>query len=170
MTNLQHYQKGAALIVCLLLLLVMTLLGVSAVMTTTMEEKMAGNIRNKHMSFQAAETALRAGEAIAANLAADTNFNGTDGLYPRSEVADPDYPIWMQETGVNWQNVADISGVVQDPEFIIEDFSDAPRDQNCMLELPPPPGCMLPIYRITARGWGQNTNAQSMLQSTYKQL
>lgn len=170
MKNLQLYQKGAALIVCLLLLLVMTLLGVSAVMTTTMEEKMAGNIRNKHMSFQAAETALRAGEAIAANLAADTNFNGTDGLYPRSEVADTDYPIWMQETGVNWQNVADISGVVQDPEFIIEDFSDAPRDQNCMLELPPPPGCMLPIYRITARGWGQNTNAQSMLQSTYKQL
>ncbi len=170
MASLNNHQKGAALIVSLLLLLVMTLLGISAVTTTTMEEKMAGNIRNKHMSFQAAETALRAGEQVAGNLDPDTNFNGTNGLYPRTEVGDTNYPIWMQPSGINWQNVSGVNGVVQDPEYVVEDFSNAPRDKNCMLELPPPPGCMLPIYRVTAKGWGQNTNAETMLQSTYKQL
>lgn len=165
----QTRQSGAALIVCLLLLLVMTLLGVNAVMTTTMEEKMAGNSRNKQLSFQAAETALREGEAIAANLDPTTTFNGTDGLYDRWDPDTNSTPLWEQ-SGINWQAATKVKGVVSAPEYIIEDFSDAPRDKNCMLELPPPPGCMLPIYRVTARGTGQNDTARTVLQSTYKQL
>lgn len=165
-----NQQKGAALIVCLILLLVMTILGVTSITTTTMEEKMAGNIRNKHLSFQAAEAALRAGENIANNLPADATFNGTNGLYPRSQVGDANYPIWEQASGINWQNATAITGLVQNPQYIVEDFGTSPRDADCVLELPPPPGCYLPVYRVTARGWGLNTNGYTMLQSTFKQL
>lgn len=168
-TKLNH-QQGAALIISLILLVVMTILGVSAITTTTMEEKMAGNVRNKHLSFQAAEAALRAGETIAGNIADGTNFNGTNGLYPRSQAGNTDYPIWEQASGVTWQNAAAISGLIQNPQYIIENFGTAPRDNDCMLELPLPPGCLLPVYRVTAQGWGLNTNGYSMLQSTYKQL
>jgi len=162
-------QQGAALIVSLLLLLVMTLLGINAVMTTTMEEKMAGNIRNKNLSFQAAETALREGEAIAANLDDTTVFNGTNGLYDRWEPTGSNEELW-QQSGINWQDATKVKGVASAPQYIVEDFSDSPRDKNCMLELPPPPGCMLPVYRVTARGTGQNDTATTVLQTTYKQL
>ncbi|MFQ5660924.1 MAG: PilX N-terminal domain-containing pilus assembly protein [Gammaproteobacteria bacterium] len=172
MTAIHSKQNGAALFVCLMLLLVMTLIGVSAITSSTLEEKMAGNIRNKHLSFQAAEAALRAGEAVAAGLPSDTNFNGTNGLYPRTNVDDPDFPIW--NSAANWAsydlNAVINPDVVQNPQYIIENFGTAPRDNSCALEVPPKPGCMLPVYRVTARGWGLNLNTSSMIQSTYKQL
>ncbi|HDK45694.1 MAG TPA: PilX protein, partial [Actinobacteria bacterium] len=52
-------QRGTALIVSLLILLVLTILGVAAMSTTTMEEKMAGNSRKIDLAFQSAESALR---------------------------------------------------------------------------------------------------------------
>ena len=55
-------QRGAILIVSLLLLLVMTLIGVTAVSTTTLQEKMAGNNRQRQLAFQAAGAALRDAE------------------------------------------------------------------------------------------------------------
>lgn len=178
--NIQlNQQTGAALIICLILLVVMTLLGVSAVTTTTLEEKMAGNIRNKHLSFQAAEAALRGGETVAAGLPDDTTFDGTNGLYPRSDAGDEagvsgalaDFPIWYDgTTGINWQDVTTITDLVDEPQYIIEKFGTAPRDNDCALEVPLPPGCLLPIYRVTARGWGLNVNGFSIVQSTYKRL
>ena len=172
-------QTGAALIISLMLLVVMTLLGVSAVTTTTMEEKMAGNIRNKHLSFQAAEAALRAGESYAETLNEDTTFDGTNGLYPRTNAGDQagsggaiaDFPVWYDDTtGINWQDVGTITDLYAEPQYIIEDFGTSPRDKDCVLEVPPPPGCILPVYRVTARGWGLNDKARTYVQSTYKKL
>ncbi|HHJ80723.1 MAG TPA: hypothetical protein ENJ65_03725 [Candidatus Tenderia electrophaga] len=51
-------QTGSALIISLLILLVMTLLGISAMSTSTLEEKMAANDRNQKMSFMNAELTL----------------------------------------------------------------------------------------------------------------
>ena len=55
-------QSGAVLIVSLIMLLLLTLIGVTAMQTTSLEEKMAGNLRDKNLAFQAAESALRAAE------------------------------------------------------------------------------------------------------------
>jgi len=52
-------QTGAALIVSLVLLLIMTVLGVTAMRTTTLQERMAGNLRDNNLAFQDAEAALR---------------------------------------------------------------------------------------------------------------
>lgn len=164
-------QKGAALIVCLILLMVMTILGVSSITSTTMEEKMAGNIRNKHLSFQAAEAALRAGEAVAESLDHSTTvFDGTNGLYDRTDAGDANYPIWDQSSGINWQDVTTITDLVQYPQYIIEDFGTVYRDNDCKYKADIDPDCILPVYRITAQGWGLNTNGHSMVQSTYKKL
>ena len=57
-------QKGAALVVGLILLVVITLIGVSAMQSTTLQEKMAGNLRDSNLSFQAAEVGLRFCENI----------------------------------------------------------------------------------------------------------
>lgn len=55
-------QRGAILIVSLLLLLVMTVLALTASQTTRLQERMAGNARDLDLSFQASEAALRAAE------------------------------------------------------------------------------------------------------------
>ncbi len=55
-------QSGAVLIVSLIMLLLLTLIGASSIQTTTLEEKMAGNIRDRNIAFQAAESAIRDAE------------------------------------------------------------------------------------------------------------
>ncbi len=51
-------QTGAVLVISLLMLLVMTLIGVTAMSTATLEEKMAANSQYTNMSFQASESAV----------------------------------------------------------------------------------------------------------------
>lgn len=53
-------QRGAALIVGLVLLLVMTLLGVTGVTGNTLELAMAGNTQHAQDAFEAAESAIQA--------------------------------------------------------------------------------------------------------------
>lgn len=51
-------QSGATLIVGLVLLMVLTVLGVSGMNTATMEVRMAGNAQAQHEAFQLAEDAI----------------------------------------------------------------------------------------------------------------
>ena len=60
-TNFHHRQRGAVLIVALIFLVILTMLGVTAMTGTTMETRMAGNARDLGVALQAAEAALRDG-------------------------------------------------------------------------------------------------------------
>lgn len=51
-------QRGAALVVGLILLVVLTILAVSGVFTSTMELRMARNTQSQERAFQAAEVAI----------------------------------------------------------------------------------------------------------------
>ena len=57
--DFSHHERGAVLIVALLFLVMLTMLGITAMTGTTMEERMAGNARDNSVAFQAAEAALR---------------------------------------------------------------------------------------------------------------
>ena len=61
MTRTPH-QRGAVLIISLIFLLLMTLVGVTAMQGTTMQERMSGNMQDRNVAFQASEAALRLGE------------------------------------------------------------------------------------------------------------
>lgn len=54
----QKRQSGTVLVVAMVILLVLTLLGVTALNTTTLEEKMAANHQETKRAFQAAESGL----------------------------------------------------------------------------------------------------------------
>lgn len=58
-TRLGKREGGAILIVTLLFLVILTMLGITAMTGTTMEERMAGNTRDSAIALQAAEAALR---------------------------------------------------------------------------------------------------------------
>ncbi len=60
--SVSTHQSGAVLVISLIMLLLLTLIGASSMQTTTLEEKMAGNIRDRSLAFQAAESAIRDAE------------------------------------------------------------------------------------------------------------
>ena len=81
-------QQGATLVVGLILLLIMTLIGVTAMKSTALEEKMAGTLRNKVLAQGGVESALREAESFLWGYFADSNGleliadeNGTFGVY-----------------------------------------------------------------------------------------
>ena len=56
-------QQGAALLMAMLFLVIITLIGVSSMVGTALEERMARNSRETNIAFQGAEAALRDAEA-----------------------------------------------------------------------------------------------------------
>lgn len=59
---LAHKQQGFVFVTGLVFLVVITLLGVTSMKTSTMEERMAGNLRDRNLALQAAEMGLRYAE------------------------------------------------------------------------------------------------------------
>lgn len=57
-------QRGVALIVALILLVVITLVGLAAIGTTILQNKAASNQYDRQIAFQSAEAALRVGAAM----------------------------------------------------------------------------------------------------------
>lgn len=57
-----YRQRGAVLLVALIMLLLLTVLGAAAMRDTSLQERMAGNMRDQSLAFQAAEAALRFAE------------------------------------------------------------------------------------------------------------
>ena len=159
-------QSGAALIVSLVMLTVMTLLGVSTVKMTVIGERMAGHFFNKQSSFDSAEAALREGEDDSDSLPLYAPTDGTDGLYLPDPTGDP---RWSDSATV-WEPRDDttLPGVAQQPEYISEYLGGVPRDDNCLLDPDASinQDCWRYAYRVSAQGWGANTNAESMTQST----
>jgi len=77
-------QSGAALVVGLLLLLVLTILAISGMTTATLELQMAGNEQYQERAFQAAEAGVE--QAITAGVYSTTkttgDYNDPNGLNP----------------------------------------------------------------------------------------
>lgn len=57
-------QRGIALVVALILLVLITLVGLAAVRGTIMQQRMASNLYDRQVEFQSAEAAVRAATAL----------------------------------------------------------------------------------------------------------
>ena len=79
-------ETGAALFVSLVFLLIMTIVGLAGMQNTSLQEKMAGHLRDSSLAFQAAESALKAGEAVlnSGKIPIFSCSSPTDGLYVNS--------------------------------------------------------------------------------------
>jgi type IV pilus assembly protein PilX len=58
-------ERGVALIISMILLVLITMVGLASLRSVVLEEKMAANFYDRSLAFQAAEAGLRAGEAVA---------------------------------------------------------------------------------------------------------
>lgn len=89
-------QRGAALVVGLILLLVLTILAVSGVVTSTLELRMVGNTQLQERAFQAAEVAI---EDALGNPVLNTSVPVNQPLIPNPNSVDDQYAYVLQFVG-----------------------------------------------------------------------
>ena len=158
-------QSGASLIVVLILLLVMTLLGLAVLGNTLLEERMSANMFDRSLGFQAAETALREGEALAATAPTAPGAGCSAGVCATPVATDPDR--WLSATFTGWRNATTSLATTPAPppaSFIVEFMGDAPTWPGCDRQIPVPGLCMAPRFRVSARSTAPD-RAEVILQS-----
>lgn len=186
---MQSGQRGVALVVALVLLVVATLIGLASVRGTNLQERMSANMYDRSLAFQRAESALRAAEdAITADSdlgrlrAVDCTVAGrvcnpmpTDTF---SASGTPD-PAWTEVPDENNVNTGKTPGR---PEYFIQFMGTGSGDSNYGLDAnagfgqysdPGGASTTVAYYRITARSSDPadadvNDRAIVVLQSTVK--
>jgi len=148
-------QQGSALIVALVFLLVMTLIGTTAMQGTSQQETMAGNVRNRNLAFQAAEAALRDAEN-----ALDGGVTGI-ALVPNRDWVNFD---WTTATAY----ASALDQIVAQPRYVIENVGWVTASGGENLAVGASGGIGSEFYQITARGLGGTADAVVILQTTYK--
>lgn len=78
MIRSQKAQRGVALVVALILLVVATLIGLAASRGTMLQERMSSNTYDRSLAFQRSESALRAAEAAITTDWRILNLGGVD--------------------------------------------------------------------------------------------
>lgn len=164
-------QRGVALAVVLILLLVMTLLALASLRGTVMEERMSANLMDRSLSFQAAEAALREGEALAASKPPLPASGCSNGVCARVDPAAA--PRWLDASA--WSNARTatvaLGGITARPQYFVELLADnVPAKGSCTTseDVSPDAACSGTEhrYRITARSEAAD-RAVVILQSNY---
>lgn len=171
-------QQGFVLVTALILLLVLTLLGLAAAQSTSLQERMAGNARNHNIAFQAAESALVAGQNCVVTDATPCGaFNagttGGNGMY----LFNPTLPtaIWNQtdfwSTSGNTLSYTDYTSqslpqVKTQPQFIIEQMPPVAGPGGSLGQAQFGGGAPnVKRWRITSLGTGGDKSSTVMLQA-----
>lgn len=171
----------------LMFLLVLSVIGVSAMNSTLMQEKMVSNTKDLNLAFQAAEAGLRDAEAdVSKNIDTGTVFTSTcvGGLctppstWPSPSSTDISKLVDWSDTSKTraygaYTSAPALPTVASQPTYVIERLSSPPG-------LPASPGGSIGLgcgagcvhsggyaYRLTALGTGARAETRVVLQSTY---
>ena len=183
-------QSGMSLFPALMFLLVLSVLGVSALNSTLMQDKMVSNTKDVNLAFQAAEAGLRDGEAdVERNktIWTATAFSSacTNGLcvppstWPSPSSLDISKAIDWTNTGLTRRYGSQtalplLPDVAAQPQYVIERIPPPPGlpatpgssvGIGCGVSCPPPPTGF--AYRLTVLATGVRPETRVVLQSTY---
>ncbi len=177
MNPCRNRQQGMILLTALVMLLIVTVVGVWTLRGSLLEERMARNVQDNLLAFQAAEAALIEAEAYLDSIVTLGDFSdaGSNGLWTASAAGSAER--WV---GVNWDASGNalpyavaqtgLAGLAEEPKYIIEVMTEVISESNT-LNLDNIGGQAqasdLRVFKITARGVGGTTHTQVMLQSTY---
>lgn len=161
--------------IAMILLLVLTIMGLSGMRTANLQEHFAGNLRDKTLSFGAAETALRFAEewiqgqtskpsSVSSCSSAPCDlfesFSLENGYYADKAVS------WWDANGRDYDapgTVADLARIYTQPKFIIEESSFSPDSLTTGVGVP----TGRTFYRVSALGQGGSMHTKSIIQTTY---
>jgi type IV pilus assembly protein PilX len=181
-------QRGTALVMSLIFLLILTILGVTAMTTSSLQEKMAGNLRDQFMAMESVESAMRAGEQWLFDYR--TRFGANSGPPPTTcpgsnDPTDPEVwtincvvggidaqtDSWWTSSAVAYDSLGlgstyPISEVAAQPHYIIEFLQDVPDSPAKDLTYTKAKS----MYYYTISGWsyGATQSARALLQNTFR--
>lgn len=168
-----HKQRGATLMVALILLAVMTLLGLAVLRSTIMDERMAGGMYSRSLAFQSAEAGLREAENVIQSdatlpasfptTAGTCNANGLCAAIDRATHPEAD-DLWV--SGGTWRTSTATVGMAEPPQYMIEKMGEAPTWYGCDKAIPIAPTCLSDRYRITSVGETED-GSRVLLQTNY---
>ena len=174
--DLRRYDAGMVLVTSLVILLILTMLALSAVQSTSIQELIARNQRDSNLAFNAAETALVEAEAVLNEMTSlsygasnDNDPKIYDARLSGSFFSVTDDP-WDSDY-VNALQVFDPATTLQaTPGYVIEHLQTIVSDED-RLNIDNigqnPNTCCTQMFRVTARGSGGTAAAVVVLQSTY---
>ncbi|KJZ38420.1 PilX N-terminal domain-containing pilus assembly protein [Pseudomonas fluorescens] len=148
-----HAQRGMALLVSLVFLLLLTLIGLSSMQNATLQEKMAASVTLRNQSFQGAESALRVGEsAVQLETFSLPVCSGTTQCAPPAESSTITGAGFNSTSGVTW--IASGSG-----------FYGVQNIGTTLTAVNVPSNTSTTLYRVTAVGIAGNS--RSVVESIY---
>ncbi|WP_415771501.1 pilus assembly PilX family protein [Pseudomonas sp. LB3P38] len=148
-----HAQRGMALLVSLVFLLLLTLIGISSMQNATLQEKMAASVTLRNQSFQGAESALRVGEsAVQLETYSLPVCSGTTQCAPPAESSTIIGAGFNSTSGVTW--IASGSG-----------FYGVQNIGTTLTAVNVPSNTSTTLYRVTAVGIAGNS--RSVVESIY---
>ena len=164
-------QQGAVLIVGLIMLLLLTVIGMSSIRGSDLQERMAGNARDHNLAFQATEAAVRSAENYLSRASIAPYNNGAGYYRDLTETTPP--PLW---TVTKWDaesvSLADksLAGISEQPKYAIEQLEvtifpgnyGSAVDQQSIDSM-----AEREVYRITARGLGGTKDSEALIQTTF---
>ena len=179
MKHSQHRQSGVTLVFSLVILMTLTMLGVTSIQSTQTELAMAGNQRESSLMFQAAEMGLVVAEGFIETSNSNGDFTDAAGGLYSVDAKDTTYSGPRYFATNTWEKTgmaAREAGVgvysKTKPRFIIEYLGD--RKQNPLAAINtgggysnPQLGTEVSIYRSTSRGVGLTGNSFRYVQSYY---
>ncbi|MBU2711868.1 pilus assembly PilX family protein [Zooshikella harenae] len=166
-------QQGIVLVISLVILLLLSIVGINAMMTTSLDEKMSANLKDHNTAFQAAEAALREGEETVDALVTLSVFNndGDEGMYSLAAAKDSPWKTidWSTSTKLRALSTT-IAGLADQPKYIIEHFTSVTSEEeelNLMNVGESTGSGATEVFRITAHGVGTSAGSQVILQTTF---
>jgi type IV pilus assembly protein PilX len=172
----RHPESGAVLIMGLVMVLLISIVALSAIRSSNLQEAMAGNMRDRNMAFQAAESGLVSGEILVdvRKAASPPTCMGRESCYLRYVQPPQDSVIYLDNSGfigVARQSDVELSGIEEAPYFMIEELSVfMPQDGGEISKSQASEFATLVPYRITALGTGLGAGSSVILQTTYNRM
>ncbi len=151
--------------VLLLLMSVVSLISLKGIKT---DERMAGNLQDRYLAFQAAESGLRAGEAVLDPKSTLPPFDGTSGLYSFTDQSRPS-PFELDADNARLYT-NDLYGIPesQRPRYMIELMEAGVEQGDSLVVGVNYGGERRASFRITALGLGRSATTRVVLQTTYR--
>ena len=122
----EHAQRGVALIVSLILLVIVTVIGLAAIRSTTLQEKMASNLQDRQIALQNSEAALRVAQGLlqanGATVWRDCTVATTQCDNNPSSQADTANAWQTVPTGTAANQYTAGTNAAGQPQYVIEDM------------------------------------------------
>ncbi|MGD8593752.1 MAG: PilX N-terminal domain-containing pilus assembly protein [Gammaproteobacteria bacterium] len=162
------HQRGAVLITSLIILLLLTIIGVTSMRSSIMEEKIAQNTRDQLVSFESAESALVDANDWITDLTAEPKtcdeLSADCSVYNKDAVTNiaEKQPDWWENSDNSQTFSKEITEAATDPNYIVEYRAYIPDSLRQGHEATT--GKL--ILRVTASGTGISDTAQTILETT----